>query len=301
MRVLSAFTLVALAACGQNAVEDTIPTTAPAETAATSPPTTAAPTTTTTTALPTTTTTKPTTTTTISPFARPDWLGTLVLPLRDDGFGEVQPTPDELRGRAFETLDLLPPPTDAKFTATSGPIPADVLPRTTWHDECPVGLDDLSYITLSHWGFDGALHTGELIVNASVADDVIWVFQQLFDAQFPIEQMRVIAPEDLEAPPTGDGNETTSFVCRPVVTSTTTWSQHAYGLAVDINPFHNPYEKGDLVLPELSSYYLDRSLEEPGMIIEGDVVVAAFDAIGWGWGGRWRSLDDYMHFSQNGR
>ncbi|MEM7275871.1 MAG: M15 family metallopeptidase [Actinomycetota bacterium] len=37
------------------------------------------------------------------------------------------------------------------------------------------------------------------------------------------------------------------------------------------------------------------------MVVEGDVVVAAFDAIGWEWGGRWRSLVDYQHFSRTGR
>ena len=247
----------------------------------------------------TTTTTTNTATTTLSPFARPDWLGTRVLPLRADDFGEIQPTPDELRPRALATLDLLAAPTSVRFESTVQAMPADVLARSTWRTECPVTLDELRYLTLAHWGFDGELHTGELIVNAAVADDIVGVFQQLFDARFPIEQMRVIAADELDEPPTGDGNDTTSFVCRPAVGSTN-WSQHAYGLADDINPFHNPYQKGDLVLPELASYYLDRTLALPGMISDGDVVARAFFEFGWGWGGNWRSLDDYMHFSQNG-
>ena len=250
----------------------------------------------------TTTTDRPaSTTTTISPFARPDWLGTRILPLRDDGFGEVTPTPQELQQRKFATVDLLAPPAAQAFAASIDPIPSDVLARTTWHEECPVTVDQLMYMTITYWGFDGAIHTGEIIVNASVADELAWVFEQLFDQRFPIEQMQVIALEELDAPPTGDFNNTTSFVCRPVVSATSGWSQHAYGLAVDINPFHNPYEKGDLVLPELASYYLDRTLAEPGMVFEGDVVTQAFAEIGWGWGGNWNTLDDYMHFSENGR
>jgi hypothetical protein len=78
------------------------------------------------------------------------------------------------------------------------------------------------------------------------------------------------------------------------------WSQHAFGLAIDVNPFHNPYLKGDLVLPELASTYLDRANVRPGMVERGDVVYDAFAAIGWGWGGEWNSLYDWMHFSQNG-
>lgn len=265
------------------------------------PSTTTVPTTTTSAPPSTTTTTMPTTTTTVSPFAQPEWLGTRILEERSDGFGVIEPTPPELQARAFQAEDRLAPPPDDTYAATIGPIPPDVLARSTWQEGCPVDVEDLAYLTIPHWGFDGRLHTGEMIVKASVADDIVWVFEQLHAAAFPIEEMRVIALEELDLPPTGDGNVTTSFVCRPVVTSTTRWSQHAYGLAVDINPFHNPYQKADLVLPELASYYLDRTLDEPGMIIGGDVVTQAFAEIGWGWGGNWRSLDDYMHFSQNGR
>jgi hypothetical protein len=249
----------------------------------------------------TTTTLPPTTTTTLSPFAPPDWLGTRILPLGPDGEnGIVEPTPPELQHRAFLTVSALPdPPEPGVFTATIQPIPADVLARSSWADECPVAVDELSYLTMSHYGFDGEYHTGEMIVNAAVAEDIVWVFQQLHDARFPIEDMRVTTAEEIDAPPTGDGNRTASFECRPSVGSSN-WSQHAYGLAVDINRFQNPYIRGELVLPELASYYLDRSLDEPGMIVAGDVVHQAFTELGWGWGGNWNSLKDWMHFSLNG-
>ena len=108
----------------------------------------------------------------------------------------------------------------------------------------------------------------------------------------------VLAKED--APPTGDGNNTGAFNCRPT-TGGTAYSQHAYGLAIDVNPFQNPYSKGDLVLPELSSAYLDRTWVRPGMITPHGPVVKAFDSIGWTWGGTWNSLKDRQHFSRNGR
>jgi len=239
------------------------------------------------------------TTTTVLPFARPDWLGTRVLPLRDDEFGEVQPTPPELRHRQLLTLDVLAPPARDEYVASVSPVPDDVLARSSWKQECPVTVEELSYLTMTHWGFDGRVHTGEMIVNASVADDIVSVFRQLFAARFPLEQMRVIDEFEIDLPPTGDWNDTTSFVCRDAVGSGT-WSQHAFGLAVDINPFHNPYLKGDLVLPELASYYVDRERNEPGMIAAGDAAFQAFADIGWSWGGNWNSLKDWMHFSQNG-
>jgi hypothetical protein len=251
------------------------------------------------------TTVSPTTTAPIAVPApagptRPEWLGTRPLPLRPDGYGQVLPTPPELLDRRLPTVDLLDPPADGAFAATVEPVPADVVARSSWQAACPVGLNQLRYVTVSFWGFDDRPHTGELLVNASWADQLVEVFRALFDARFAIEEMRIIRAEEIDEHPTGDGNTTTSFVCRPAVGSGS-WSRHAYGLAIDINPFHNPYVKGDLVLPELASAYIDRDNLRPGMIAEGDVATAAFGRMGWGWGGRWSSLLDWMHFSDNNR
>lgn len=231
---------------------------------------------------------------------RPAWLGTRVLPTDAAGRVPPQATPPELELRRFPTIDILPAPTDNEFRASIEPLGDEVLARSTWAEGCPVGVDDLRYVRMTFWGFDDRSHEGEMIVHRDVAEDVVGVFRSLHAARFPIEEMRVTAPDELDAPPTGDGNNTTSFVCRAVVGGTR-FSEHASGLAVDINPFQNPYRKGDVVLPELATSYLDRSQARPGMIFEGGVVVAAFDAIGWGWGGRWQSLDDYHHFSLNNR
>lgn len=227
-------------------------------------------------------------------------LGARVLPLRPDGFGEIQPTPPELRDRRLATADLLPPPSDDAFHGSVNEVPADVVARSTWRRGCPVGVEDLRYLRLAFWGFDGRPHTGEMIVHASVADDVQGVFRRLHELRFPIEEMRVVDAPELDAPPTGDGNNTTGFTCRPV-TGGSSWSQHAYGRAVDVNPFHNPYlvPARGLVLPELASAYTDRDWVRPGMVTPE--VVAVFDGIGWGWGGRWSATKDWMHFSESGR
>ena len=186
------------------------------------------------------------------------------------------------------------------FASRIDPVPVDVLSRSTWVPGCPVGADDLRWVRLTFWGFDGARHTGELLTNRSAAEPLVEVFGKLYAARFPIEEMRITRRDELDAPPTGDGNNTGSFNCRPAV-GQTTFSQHAYGLAIDINPFQNPYEKGDLVLPELASAYRDRSANRPGMITPGGPVTAAFAGIGWGWGGSWHNSKDLQHFSANGR
>jgi hypothetical protein len=255
-------------------------------------------------AAPTSTSAPASTTTSTAPApsgpTRPEWLGTRPLPLRPDGYGDVLPTPPELVDRRLPTIDVLDPPADGTFRGTVEPVPADVVARSSWQPGCPVGLNQLRYVTVGFWGFDDRSHTGELLVNAEWAEELVEVFRALFDARFPIEEMRIIRAEEIDEHPTGDGNTTTSFVCRPAVASGS-WSRHAYGLAIDINPFHNPYVKGDLVLPELASSYVDRDNLRPGMIVEGDVATAAFGRMGWGWGGRWNSLLDWMHFSDNNR
>lgn len=231
--------------------------------------------------------------------APPDWLGTRPLPTGPDGIVPPQTTPPELVERRFTTVDTMPPPGSA-FVSTVNPLTGDALERSTWSPQCPVGSDQLRYVTVSFWGFDDRPHTGELIVHADVADDVVDVFGRLYDEQFPIEEMRITTDADLAADPTGDGNNSGSFVCRPV-TGGGGFSEHAYGLAVDINPFQNPYLKGDRVIPELATSYGDRTRIRPGMMVADSPPVEAFAAVGWSWGGNWDTLKDYQHFSLNNR
>jgi len=239
------------------------------------------------------------------PYARPDWLGTRVLPPAADGFGRRLPTPPELVDRRLRPphppSSAPPPPEDGAFRSSVGPVPHEVVARSTWNEDCPVALEDLRYLNVTFVGFDGLSHTGELLVHAEVADDVAAVFATLHAARFPLEEVRVIDAPELDLPPTGDGNVTSAFVCRATVGGTR-WSEHAYGRAIDINPFHNPYVRGDLIIPELAGSYVDRSDVRPGMIVAGDVVTEAFERIGWRWGGDWTgAATDPMHFSTSGR
>ncbi|WP_328532260.1 M15 family metallopeptidase [Nocardioides sp. NBC_00368] len=229
----------------------------------------------------------------------PPWLGTRVLKEDAQGYGIARPTPPELRHRAWTLPDVVPMLPGDGFAAEVDVAPDDVIERSTWVPGCPVSRQELAWVRMTFWGFDGARHTGEMLINARVAEDVVGVFRRLYEARFPIEQMDIATKAALDARPTGDGNGTGGFVCRPSV-GQTSFSQHAYGLAIDINTFQNPYVKGDRVIPELARWYLNRSRKAPGMIHADDVVVQAFADIGWGWGGDWNSLKDYQHFSENG-
>lgn len=230
----------------------------------------------------------------------PAWLGSRVLPTTPDGKVPPQTTPVELHDRKLATNDTLPPPSLDQFESSISELDGDPLARSTWHPGCPVGVDELRYVQVVFWGFDERSHTGELIAHRDVAEDLVEVMRSLYEARYPIEEMRIVTPEDLNAEPTGDGNNTTVFVCR-AVTNGTRFSEHAYGLAIDINPFLNPYIRDGVVLPELAAAYLDRDRSAKGMVADGDLVVKAFQQIGWGWGGHWSSLKDYQHFALHNR
>ncbi|MFJ8820845.1 M15 family metallopeptidase [Streptomyces sp. NPDC102467] len=171
----------------------------------------------------------------------------------------------------------------------------------TWHRGCPVGPGRLRLIRLDHWGFDGRVHRGEIVVHEQVVGKVTYVFGKAFAARFPIRRMRTLAAykgSDLAA--MADDN-TSAFNCRGVTGNAGVVSQHSYGNAVDINTLENPYvDVHGRVHPAAGAKFLDRRRRAPGMLRSGDAVTTAMRHIGWPWGARW-AHPDYQHFSANGR
>ena len=195
------------------------------------------------------------------------------------------------------------------FHSSVQPLPAPVraeLSGRFWHAGCPVPLSQLRVLTVSYWGFDARSHTGQLVVNQQVAAPLVRVFRRLYALRFPIRHMQL---SDFYGPAKSrpaDGDVSESFECRQAVpspctggTGTGSWSEHAYGEAIDLNPVENPYVGCGRSRDPSSRPYLDRSKLRPGMVTPA--VVSAFRSIGWGWGGSWAgSTKDYMHFSATG-
>ncbi len=188
------------------------------------------------------------------------------------------------------------------FRASVQPIDAWLAARltpTSWRPGCPVGLDELRYLQVDHWGFDGMAHTGELVVHADAVDAVLGALGSLWAARFPIRRMRLVDDYGGDDATSIEADNTSAFNCR-YVAGTTRWSNHATGRAIDVNPLENPYVSNGRTDHDGSVPYLDRGAAAIGMIVEGDAAVAAFDAVGWGWGGRWSGDLDYQHFSAAG-
>jgi hypothetical protein len=171
----------------------------------------------------------------------------------------------------------------------------------SWHPGCPVPLRDLRLVRLTYVGFDGRAHQGELVVHRWYAEDFVRVFRRLYDARYPIRRMRLVDRYDADDDRSMEADNTSAFNCRLRAGSTTEWSQHAYGRAIDMNPVENPFVTPTHVSPPAGVAYLDRSQQLAGMIHAHDPVWWAFHAIGWAWGGTWTGTIDYQHFSANGR
>ncbi len=188
------------------------------------------------------------------------------------------------------------------FRATIAPIDSAQAKRmrsVSWRPGCPVSLKDLRILSFSHWGFDRKVRTGRLVVHEDVARSLLGAFRDLYAERFPIRKVVPVDAYGASDFRSIEADNTSAFNCR-LVEGTRRWSEHAYGRAIDINPIENPYVSGGRTSHRASVSYLDRGRRRPGMAHEGGALVRAFDAIGWGWGGRWTSVKDYQHFSASG-
>jgi hypothetical protein len=190
------------------------------------------------------------------------------------------------------------------FRGSVTEIPAslrETMIGASWRPGCPVPLSDLRLVRARHWGFDGRAHSGRIVVHRDVAEKVLAAFRRLYVTRFPIRRMVPVDGYGASDFRSIEADNTSAFNCR-TVDGTSRWSEHAYGRAIDLNPIENPYVgSSGTTSHRASTPYLRRSPYRPGMAVEGGTVVRAFDAIGWGWGGRWSGARDYQHFSASGR
>lgn len=167
-----------------------------------------------------------------------------------------------------------------------------------------ISYDDLRYLNVLYYDFNGEVQTGELICNKDIAQDLIEIFYELYLNQYQIEKVRLIDEYAGDDTASMLDNNTSCFNYR-VVDGTTSLSKHALGCAIDINPFYNPYVvfnkdgTGETYIsPAGSEAYADRTKDFPYKIDENDLCYKLFTAHGFTWGGNWNSMKDYQHFQK---
>ncbi|MBR4729949.1 MAG: M15 family metallopeptidase [Prevotella sp.] len=167
---------------------------------------------------------------------------------------------------------------------------------------CTVARNDLRHVKVLHVDAQGTVHKGELVCNKAIAQDLVDIFRQLYQARYPIEKIRLIDDYEADDEQSMRDNNTSSF-CYRTVSGTKKLSKHAMGMAIDINTRYNPWvRKGadgrQLISPSNGIPYADRRKSYPYKIVKGDLLYRLFIQHGFKWGGNWRSMKDYQHFEK---
>lgn len=184
-------------------------------------------------------------------------------------------------------------------------IPDDIFEKMqgkSYKEDCTVPREDLRYVHVLHMGFDGETKEGELVVNKAIADDVCDIFEKLYEADYPIEKIRLIDEYDADDEASMSDNNSSAFNFR-FISHTTKISKHGLGMAVDINTLYNPYVKTvdgkRSIEPANAADYVDRSADFPYKIDHDDLCYQLFKEHGFSWGGDWQHSKDYQHFEKN--
>ena len=153
-------------------------------------------------------------------------------------------------------------------------------------------IDSLVLLNVNYLGFDNKIHKGQLIVNKKCQNSAKSIFIELLKIRFPIFSVKPISYFGWNDSLSMAHNNTSSYNYR-TVDGTYRLSHHAYGLAIDINPFLNPFIKGKKYSRPINAIY---DVKKPGTMEINSEAVNIFKKHGWKWGGDFRGMKDYQHF-----
>lgn len=154
---------------------------------------------------------------------------------------------------------------------------------------------DLRYLRLLYIDFCGETRIGEMICNYRIAPILLNIFQILYRNEYAIERIQLVDDFQADDDICCIKNNTSCFNYRNIA-GTSLLSKHAYGLAVDVNPFYNPYVVGDRITPPGAESYANRNRNFPHKLGPGDLCYELFTENGFQWGGDWTHCKDYQHF-----
>ena len=145
-------------------------------------------------------------------------------------------------------------------------------------------------VRVKHIGFDGVTKGGRIICNKTIAEDLHEIFIHLMGIKFPIYSIIPISEFNWDDKESVSANNTSCFNWRFVIGSDKI-SDHALGLAIDINPMQNPWIHPSAHSIPGRSY----NTSKKGTITKDSEIVEIFRSHGFKWGGDWKN-PDYQHF-----
>ncbi len=167
----------------------------------------------------------------------------------------------------------------------------------SYPDGARIPLSELRYLRLSYIDFSGNPQTGEMVCNQAIAQDLIEIFQALYQARYPICSIRLMDDFNGDDEASMQADNTSCFNYRTIA-GMRRLSRHSLGMAVDINPRENPYVRRSGVRPAGSEPFADRSRDFAHKIDRNDLCYQLFREHGFTWGGAWASVKDYQHFEK---
>jgi hypothetical protein len=171
-----------------------------------------------------------------------------------------------------------PSVTDVNNSPTPNPnVPKTGCDYTSNADAYP----DMVVVPVQVWDANGQTATLNVTVNKIIQDRIKQVFSQVYASpeKFSIRDLQGYNFNYVTTP-TG-----------PVL------SAHACGLAVDVNSADNPMVSNDNTNNSWKPCGQNASGCDKFSINPNGSLVQAFNSAGFGWGGNFISLKDYMHFS----
>ena len=165
-------------------------------------------------------------------------------------------------------------------------------------------LNSQDILEVQYYGFDGALHRGQIVMHKDVARDVEVFFKTALAMGFPLSKVIPISDKKYawdDAVSCNDNNS--SGYNYRLIMGTDRMSKHASGLAFDINPVQNIYVRYDenmreiFRLPKEGVYDKDAA----GTLTGDHPLVTLMKGLGWDWGGDWKPQSgriDYQHFEK---
>lgn len=153
-------------------------------------------------------------------------------------------------------------------------------------------IDELMLIDVTYLSTDKKIHQGQILTNKRLVDDLQEMFQFMLNQEFVIEKAIPIVAFNWSDSISMANNNTYSFCYRNI-----SYSKHAKGLAIDINPRFNPLRWKNRDLPnEPHGAVLDTTVN--GTLHPQHVVVKEFQKHGFRWGHTFTKYWDDHHFER---
>jgi poly-gamma-glutamate synthesis protein (capsule biosynthesis protein) len=196
------------------------------------------------------------------------------------------------------------PQFNANISEITPEVKQRMLKGKSWRKGCPVSLTNLRYLQMNHLNFNGGVSSGEMIVHKDVAEEVVFIFEDLFKMNYAIDSIKLVSDFKGNDWQSIEAGNTSAFNCRKA-TGSKNWSKHSYGKAIDINPIENPYiARSGHISHKASEKYRKRrhknlnNLADRALLLTDDYATMAFKNYGWKWGGDWSGVKDYQHFAK---